>query len=170
MKTPHQKITLGLAALFFVLPVMAKVTLEDVYKADEAQRAKDLAAFEQYKIDFGKPLKPPIESTAGQVEPWTSLWSGSSTGSIAIPRQAKEVFVKYKKGSTYSSAAFPVNAGTVTIDSISKNWSSNSQNHDRSCSATATARYSNYNVSGHFARGSYSQCDVAIYITKVMYR
>ncbi len=109
-------------------------------------------------------------ASLSSAEPWKSVWSGSSTGRIAIPRHAKEVFVKYKKGSTYSSAAFPVNAGTVTIDSISKNWTSNSSNHDRSCSATATARYSNYNVSGQFARGSYSQCDVAIYITKVMYR
>ncbi|MGF1883926.1 hypothetical protein [Vibrio splendidus] len=91
-------LTLGLTALFFVFPVMAKVTLADVYKADEAQRAKDLAAFEQYKLDHSTPLSPPINPTDNRiVGHWTQLrhrpagasfvmLSGSSTGAQCAPK------------------------------------------------------------------------------------
>ncbi|MFA0422259.1 hypothetical protein AB4562_09480 [Vibrio sp. 10N.222.54.A1] len=61
MKSLFKRILFGLAALVFILPpAMAKVTLEDVYKADEAQRAQDLAEFEQYKRDYSYPLEPSI--------------------------------------------------------------------------------------------------------------
>ncbi|CAK3641984.1 MULTISPECIES: hypothetical protein [Vibrio] len=65
MKSLFKRILLGLAALVFILPpAMAKVTLEDVYKADEAQRAQDLAEFEQYKRDYSYPLEPAYGSGA----------------------------------------------------------------------------------------------------------
>lgn len=81
MNSLFQIILSGFTALFFILPpAMAKVTLDDVYKADEAQRAQDLAAYEQYKRDYSYPLKPNESSTpSGQVVEFST---GGETTSV----------------------------------------------------------------------------------------
>ena len=81
MKSLFKRILFGLAALVFILPpAIAKVTLEDVYKADEAQRAQDLAEFEQYKRDYSYPLEPNESSTpSGQVVEFST---GGETTSV----------------------------------------------------------------------------------------
>ncbi|WP_299144002.1 hypothetical protein [uncultured Vibrio sp.] len=80
MKSLLKRIFFGLAALVFILPpAMAKVTLEDVYRADEAQRAQDLAEFEQYKRDYSYPLQPSVINPSGQVVEFST---GGETTSV----------------------------------------------------------------------------------------
>lgn len=82
MKSLFNRILFGLATLIFILPpALAKVTLEDVYKADEAQRAQDLAEFEQYKQDYSYPLEPAHGTTPSD----TLVYIGSGNKRLTEP-------------------------------------------------------------------------------------
>lgn len=147
----------------------AKVTFEIAAEQDAAARAYNNS------VNKGAPIGGlddiALEESSGG-DAWKSHWTGRTTGSVSVPRNAKEIFVKYQQGGKNAGVAyktFPVNAGAINIGSQSASWNSSSQNHDSSCSATATATYANYVVKGDKRRtGTF--CDVAVYITSVMYR
>lgn len=147
----------------------AKVTFEIAAEQDAAARAYNNS------VNKGAPIGGlddiALEESSGG-DAWKSHWTGRTTGSVSVPRNAKEVFVKYQKGVRNHSNGYdivPVNAGSLIIASDSASWTSSSQNHDRHCSASASAKYSNYTVSGG-QEYTGVHCNVAVYITSVMYR
>ncbi|TKE89601.1 hypothetical protein FCV53_18520 [Vibrio sp. F12] len=63
-----KSVIIGMTMVCFTLPSVAKVTLDDVYKADAQDRADDLARNADYIARHSSPLKPYIgDSTSGQV-------------------------------------------------------------------------------------------------------
>jgi hypothetical protein len=148
----------------------AKVTYDDAVNSSSDYHSSNEEQSLSPRVGFG--LGPDELQDDGSGDGWISHWNGKTVGSVSIPRNATEVFVKYQQGGKNASIgykSFPVNAGSINIGSQSASWNSSSQNHDNSCSASATATYSNFVVKGDKERTGIF-CDVAVYITSVMYR
>lgn len=165
----RKTLVIALTSMLAVNAHAEKVTFEMAAAQDAAARAHNNAVSKGAPIGgFGPDAL--VETSSGDA--WKSHWTGKTTGSVSVPRNAKEIFVKYQQGGKNAGVAyktFPVNAGAINIGSQSASWNSSSQNHDNSCSASATATYSNFVVKGDKERtGTF--CDVAVYITSVMYR
>ncbi|WP_156785374.1 hypothetical protein [Vibrio scophthalmi] len=108
-----------------------------------------------------------LEATGGGTG-WKAHWSGSTTGSVAIPANAKEIFVMTSVGNTHT---FPKNAGAITLDTV------------KNSRAVAKATFNGSAVSGQVkterwlgscASESHTNCSKSatakIAITKVMYK
>lgn len=80
-----KSITLALTMTCFALPGLAKVTLDDVYKADAPKRAQDLADYAQYLAENSSPLVPRVgTSTPGKVTTFTVGGESNSVRTIAL--------------------------------------------------------------------------------------
>lgn len=145
----------------------AKVTFEIAAEQDAAARAYNNS------VNKGAPIGGlddiALEESSGG-DAWKSHWTGRTTGSVSVPRNAKEVFVRYTNPNNASGyTTFPTNAGGFSIGSHSSSYSSNSHHNQNSdCSITASGNYSNYSVGGADRRSG--RCHARVYITSVMYR
>lgn len=147
--------------------VHAKVTFEDAVQQDADARAYNNS------INKGAPiggLNPEaLEENSASGEGWKPHWTGSTTGSISVPHNAKEVFVKYTLSGRNSHSetgmtSFPVNAGGIEI---ARKTDARNQ-----CRATAVGTFSNHRVNGQSRGNSHmgSNCTAYVSITNVMYR
>lgn len=157
-------ITITLTALL-ALNAHAKVTFEQAVAEDAAARANNNA------IDMGAPIGGMSRDALidnGPSSDWKHLYSGSTTGSISIPANAKEVFVITSIGSTHT---FPKNVGAITLNTV------------KNSKAVARATFNGTAVSGQHteerwlgscASESHTNCPkyatASISINKVMYK
>lgn len=166
-------ITAALAVCFALNAYASeKITLDMAIEQDAAARAYnnsvDMGALQ------GGMSQDALENT-GSGAGWKAHWSGSTIGSVSIPRSAKEVFVRYSiNGSSLSPGynQFPVNGGAITFATASdsdRNGSSESA-QQWSCSVVAKGQYSNFTVSGQQAQDRFKRCLAKVAITSVMYR
>ncbi|MFA0053273.1 hypothetical protein [Vibrio echinoideorum] len=139
-----KSITLALTMTCFALPSSAKVTLDDVYKADEAQRAQDLADYAQYLAENSSPLKP--RNGASTPENLEYVGSGitrlSKTGFYVIDanasgnRTTSSIFVPSLSGTYYGTSGSTSNSalGVKVVNGVLSG-------HGRVTTPTITAIY-----------------------------
>lgn len=92
--------------------VSAKVTYDDAITSNESY-------YSQTEQVHTTPSTEGLEGFELQNDSggeWKHLWSGSTTGSISIPSNTKEVFVITSVGKTHT---FPKNVGSITLDTVS---------------------------------------------------
>ncbi|ANS88118.1 hypothetical protein RJD38_21650 (plasmid) [Vibrio scophthalmi] len=165
-----KKTITAVLAVCFALNAYAgeKITLDMAIEQDAAARAYnnsvDMGALK------GGMSQAALETTGGGTG-WKAHWSGSTTGSVAIPGNAKEIFVVTSNG-THS---FPKNSGAFTLETVSRS--------NQSLTATATSRFTGSSViGGSQTKTAYKDCSsngnrqckytasASVYINKVMYK
>ncbi len=146
-----------------------KVTFDMAAEQDAAARANN------YSVNVGSPsggMSSIALESSGSGDGWNKHWSGSTTGAISVPRSAKEIFVRYTTSGNASATGydiFPVNGGNITFAVASTRRNSSSQNHEWSCSTSASGTYSNYRLTGGSSTNTH-RCKASVNLTMVMYR
>lgn len=162
-----KNLVVALAALFSLNSYADKVTFDMAVEQDNAARANN------YSVNVGAP-EGGMDSSAlvgNSSSGWKPHWSGTTTGSVSIPGNAKEVFVVTSNG-THS---FPKNGGAFTLETVSRS--------NENLTATATSRFTGSSVvGGAQTKTGYKDCSSSgsrqckytasahVYIHKVMYK
>ncbi|MFA0080139.1 hypothetical protein AB4427_18720 [Vibrio artabrorum] len=103
----------------FTLPSVAKVTLDDVYKADAQDRADDLARNADFIARHNSPLIPRDSDSSSDGGGWKTLYTGNTVSPITIPSGVANLYVTTTTGQSYF---IPVVAPPSNFASIKGGW------------------------------------------------
>ena len=135
-----QTLIASMMTLILLPSAYAKVTYEDAVKDQSAYNAKLKALAPPPAVGYTIDELSDFENPGGD---WTQIYTGSTTGRVNIPSNAKMIMVQTSEG----TVTFPRNSGSLVLASKISTTS-------EKCHLTATARA---RFTGSQVMGEYSQ-------------